>query len=830
MVIINDSKFTEDISYREHFQSFPYELSDFQKHSIKAIVDGNHSLVCCGTGNGKTNSGEFAIKHFVGQGKRVIYTVPIRSLGNQKFYDFTNKFPDITFGLLTGEIKSFPNAQVLIMTQEILMNFLFLSNNDKNNDLRQLQFQIDINNELAAVIVDECHFIMDENRGHAWESALLMLPKKVQLVMLSATLDNPTKLALWVEKRHEDDSKKVVISSTKKRIIPLVHYTYLTTTESIFKKVKDKSIQQEIRNSTNKLLMIKDENGLFDDSTFIKVKKIKQIFENNQVYLNKQNVLNNLAKHLNDNEMLPAIFFCFSRKNVENFAQEMTTNLLEFDSKIPYTIRREAEQIVRKLPNFAEYTSLPEYEILMKLLEKGIGCHHSGMVTVLREIVELFISKGYIKILFCTDSFSVGLNCPIKTTVFTGLRKFDGKTEQYIEPHLYAQCSGRAGRRGIDNIGYVIHCNNLFDLPCIAYYKEILCGKPQTLLSKFRISYGIILNMIKNENITFESFVKFVNKSMISDELKIRRNSMERELIHEKIICEKQNSFVNHLRTPNDVLNNFVELKNEVSQLQNKKKKECERKISSLMSEYKFIDEDSMHYKKNVLAQGILLSKQKDIELCQNFIEINVQNICQILVSENFISYDPDEELFSFTQKGRVASQFAEMHPLVLADSLDEIEMLSVHQLICLFSCFTDIRVHQDHIITTPNFIQDKSIKKILQRMTNYFEKCESFEELYNLQTGIDYSSVIVYDLVDEMNIWCDAQDQTDCKRFIQDILSNKNISIGDFSKVILKISAITKEIINICESEGKVEFLNKLCQIDNYILKFICTNQSLYI
>ena len=98
----------------------------------------------------------------MGQGKRVIYTVPIRSLGNQKFYDFTNKFPDITFGLLTGEIKSFPNAQVLIMTQEILMNFLFLSNNDKNNDLRQLQFQIDINNELAAVIVDECHFIMDE--------------------------------------------------------------------------------------------------------------------------------------------------------------------------------------------------------------------------------------------------------------------------------------------------------------------------------------------------------------------------------------------------------------------------------------------------------------------------------------------------------------------------------------------------------------------------------------------------------------------------------------------------------------------------------------------
>lgn len=829
MVMINDNKFTENELYEKHFESFPYELSDFQKHSIKAIVNGNHSLVCCGTGNGKTNSGEFAIQYFVAQGKRVIYTVPIRSLGNQKFYDFTNKFPDISFGLLTGEIKSFPNAQVLIMTQEILMNFLFLSNNDKIND-RQLQFQIDINQELAAVIVDECHFIMDENRGHAWESALLMLPKTVQLVMLSATLDNPTKLASWVENRYDDDEKKVVISSTKKRIIPLVHYTYLTTTESIFKKVKDKAIQQEIRNSTNNLLMIKDENGKFDDLAFGQVKKIKQIFENNQMYPRRQNVINNLAKHLTDNEMLPAIFFCFSRKNVENLAQEMTTNLLEFDSKIPYTIRREAEQIVRKLPNFTEYTSLPEYETLMKLLEKGIGIHHSGMVTILREIVELFISKGYIKVLFCTDSFSVGLNCPIKTTVFTGLRKFDGKLEKYIEPHLYAQCSGRAGRRGIDSIGYVIHCNNLFDLPCITSYKEILCGKPQTLLSKFRISYGIILNIIKKEKGTFESFVEFVNRSMIRDELNNRCDSMKRELVHEQIECEKKKTLLTLLRTPNDVVVDYIELKNNLSKLYNKKKRECERRISSLLSAYKFVEEDSIHYKKNNVAQEIVNCKQKDIELCQNLVTTQIRNICEILVSEKFISYNHDEQHFSFTQKGRIASQFAEMHPLVLADSLDEIERLSVHQLISLFSCFTDIRVHQDHIITTPNLIQDKNIKSILQRMTNYFEKCESFEEEYNLQTGIDYKSVMIYDLVDEMKLWCDAQDETACKLFIQDILSNKNISIGDFSKAILKISAINKELINICETEGKIEFLNKLSQIDNHILKFICTNQSLYI
>jgi superfamily II RNA helicase len=133
MVNNNDEIFSHEneLKYQEHFENFTYELSHFQKNSIKAIVDGNHSLVCCGTGNGKTTSGEFAIRHFTNQGKRVIYTVLIRSLGNQKFYDFSLKFPDISFGLLTGEVKASPNAQVLIMTQEILMNYLFLSKENK---------------------------------------------------------------------------------------------------------------------------------------------------------------------------------------------------------------------------------------------------------------------------------------------------------------------------------------------------------------------------------------------------------------------------------------------------------------------------------------------------------------------------------------------------------------------------------------------------------------------------------------------------------------------------------------------------------------------------
>ena len=199
--------------------------------------------------------------------------------------------------------------------------------------------------------------------------------------------------------------------------------------------------------------------------------------------------------------------FVFSRKNVESCAHDITVPLNEFDSKVGYTVRNECEQIIRKLPNYKEYLELPEYNRLVSLLEKGIGIHHSGMIPILREIVELMISKRYIKLLFATESFAIGLDCPIKTAIFTSLTKFDGHTQRFLLAHEYTQMAGRAGRRGIDTVGHVVHCNNLFDTPMLSDYKLILGGKPQQLVSKYHISYSLILNLIKNgQNKDFHLF------------------------------------------------------------------------------------------------------------------------------------------------------------------------------------------------------------------------------------------------------------------------------------------------------------------------------------
>ena len=192
-----------------------------------------------------------------------------------------------------------------------------------------------------------------------------------------------------------------------------------------------------------------------------------------------------------ENEMLPALCFVLSRKQLEICAKEITFPLLEFDSKVSYTIRYECEQIIRKLPNYQEYLDLPEYQTMVSLLEKGIAIHHSGVMPVLKEMVEILYGKGYIKLLFATETFSIGVNMPTKTVVFTDITKYDGNTQRILYSHEYTQMAGRAGRRGIDTVGNVIHLTNLFRSNIFdnLSYKNMMSGKPQTLISKFKISF-----------------------------------------------------------------------------------------------------------------------------------------------------------------------------------------------------------------------------------------------------------------------------------------------------------------------------------------------------
>ena len=232
-------------------------------------------------------------------------------------------------------------------------------------------------------------------------------------------------------------------------------------------------------------------------------------------------------------------------------------------------MKRDCDAIIRKFTNYREYMEMPEYNQLVSLLEKGIGIHHSGMLPVFREIVELMIGKRVIKLLFATESFSIGLDCPIRTAIFSNLTKYDNRGQRYVYSHEYMQCAGRAGRRGIDVVGHVIHCNNLFDVPSITEYKEILCGTPQTL-SNFRISYQLILHLLH----TNREFGEFVTKSMMGLELADQIRDIDESLkVFEGNIASKK---LIRTQTSKEDLEEYMRLMTNYEYLNNKKKKEVD--------------------------------------------------------------------------------------------------------------------------------------------------------------------------------------------------------------------------------------------------------------
>lgn len=839
MVRICETLFPVESSYNNHFSRFPYPLSDFQKYSIKAIVDGDHSLVSAPTGSGKTLPAEFAIEHFVKNGKKVIYTSPIKALSNQKFHEFSHKFPDISIGLITGDIKTNTDASVLIMTTEILMNYLFAyTSSDPLVRTSNLQFNIDIGEDLACVIFDEVHYINDASRGENWEKTILMLPSHVQMIMLSATLNNKEEFAEWCESNSSSEGKQVILSSTSTRVVPLSHYAFIASTEDIFKGMTDKVLIKQIRDNTNIIIPLKiaPDTSAFNELNYIRV--AKTLHNTRHVFMKRKHVLNSLSLYLKSNDMLPALAFVFSRKNVETCAREITINLLEDDSKIPYTMRDECDKIVRKLPNFKEYLELPEYNTLISLLEKGIGIHHSGMISILREIVEIMISRNCIKLLFATESFAIGLDCAIKTTIMTGVSKFDGSQHRMLFPHEYTQAAGRAGRRGRDLIGNVVHCNNLFPIPSLLEYKTLLSVKSQSLVSKFRFSYSLVINLVNNGRTEMTDFVEFVKKSMTYIELMAEIKTQKKIVVDiEKIVGVNPTFF----RTPNDVCLRFLELCHNLPKTKNKQRRSIEKELEDIQTTHKFISQDS-----NIVSSRKEMINNLDIEFAhlvylETFVNTSIENVCMVLTSNDFLKiYQSPESIlqpestsrFIFTRKGIIAAGLAEVHSLVGAECVFKwnfFSEFSSKQIMVILSAFSDVKIRDDirsHSSDTGDIIVDIHINEI----SKIFIKYEHIETELGMRTGIDYTSPVNFDIPNYMAEWWECKDEISCKIFLQTKLPEKEISVGDFVKAVLKISSIIREMSGVAEKCGEINFLKKLSLIDVEMLKYIVSCQSLYV
>ena len=820
MVQICNKPYTE-IKYNAVFDSWDFPLSDFQKYAIQGIVEGNHVLITAHTGSGKTLPAEYAIEYFVRQGKKLIYTTPIKALSNQKFNEFTRKFPHISFGILTGDIKFNPDADVLIMTTEILKNTLYHRYRVKDQPTVPIQFEMDIENDLGCVVFDEVHYINDADRGGVWEESIITLPTHIQMLMLSATIDRANEFAGWIETQKQG-GKKVILASTNHRVVPLTHYSFVAFNQW---RGRGQEIEQLLQDVAHKPIELYSSNGVFNEQNYYKIRKALSFHANNKMFVKKGHVLNSVLRYLRDNNMLPAITFIFSRKQVEQCAKEVHISLYEEDSDIPLKIEKECKESLRHLSNYQEYLYLPETTFILGLLQKGIAIHHAGMIPVLREMVEILFAKGYIKVLFATETFAVGINMPARSVIFTGLSKFNGDTMRLLHSHEYTQMAGRAGRRGIDKIGHVIHLNNLYELPTLSEYTHMLNGQPQKLISKFKISYTLLLNLIMNGA---KDMSKFISQSMISEEIGSEAAVIGSDVVRLKEAIIGHEESLQYLKTPIPVLYDYKDLLEKRSSSSNKQRRRLSLQVFEMEEKYHNIMKDYEKLQKIEELKTEMEEEARTLDHTLHYIDNQINSVMNILCTNLFASQHKD--YFKICSNGIIAAHVQEIHCLVFVDMYrftDTFTIFTPIQLVGLFSCCTSISIKEEYRAYDIHS-QDQFLETQIRKMKELYEQYMDHETNYNANTGSDYN--IHFELIDDLMNWCLCENEEECKELLYNIGNEKQLFMGEFIKALLKVNNIASELERVCEVIGDYELKHKLQQIPEITMKYIVTNQSLYV
>jgi superfamily II RNA helicase len=394
-------------------------------------------IVAAPTGAGKTLVADYAIEHAFLEGRRIVYTAPIKALSNQKFRDFRAEHGD-DVGIMTGDVTIHPDAPLLIMTTEVFRNTIF-------EDPARLD-------RVSFVIFDEVHYIDDEERGTVWEESILYAPEHIRVIALSATIPNVDQLAGWIRKTRKCEIDVVV---ERERPVPLHHFVYLAEAgpkelrqlAGVLRKPPHRRRFREGGHPRHPLAYVRREGWL------------------------------------------PALYFAFSRIDCERLCEREAQHDLLAPSE-----RREMLARFDDLALRYEVEGHPATERLRALAARGTLFHHAGLLPIHKEIVERLFTSGLVKILFATETFALGVNMPARCVVFDSLKKFDGIDFDWLRARDYLQMAGRAGRQGIDEEGLVLARVDLEEANWMAL-RRVLEGEPEPVTSRFNLSYATILNL-----------------------------------------------------------------------------------------------------------------------------------------------------------------------------------------------------------------------------------------------------------------------------------------------------------------------------------------------
>ena len=506
------------VKLRAFSEKYEFPFDEFQTTACEFLEDGHGVLVAAPTGAGKTIVGEFAAFLAIQSGRRCFYTAPIKALSNQKYQDLKSMFGEEKVGLLTGDTNINSDAQVVVMTTEVLRNMLYASPKALH--------------DLGFVVMDEVHYLADRFRGAVWEEVLIHLADSVQVVSLSATVSNAEEFGDWLQAVR--GSTEVVLSEN--RPVPLYqHVMFGNRLLDLFDKNNkvnpeiislEKEAARRVRVSGQGSGHKSSRNWRYGDS-----------FQMGSKPLGRAEVIEKLSRE----GMLPAITFIFSRAACAAAVKQCVDSGLRLTNADERSLIREVA--------FAKTNHIPEEDLAilgfhewLDALEKGIAAHHAGMLPTFKEVVEELFQRGLVKAVFATETLALGINMPARTVVLEKLSKWNGEAHVTITPGEFTQLTGRAGRRGIDIEGNaVVIWNRDTDSASLA---GLASTRTYPLRSSFKPTYNMTINLIsqlgaQRARTSLEaSFAQYqADKAVVGLSRQMRKNEDAINQLRESVAC-----------------------------------------------------------------------------------------------------------------------------------------------------------------------------------------------------------------------------------------------------------------------------------------------------
>jgi len=787
---------------QEYAIEYKFPLDIFQEHAISAIDQGHNVLICAKTGSGKTLPAEYQIAHSLKKGQRVFYTTPIKSLSNQKFHDLKQMWPG-RVGIMTGDIKFCPTADILVMTTEILRNLLYKKGT--TTEALGLTASLSLDN-LGAVIFDECHYINDRDRGKVWEETMILLPPSVQLILLSATLDRPELFASWL-----GELKQVPchVIQTMYRVVPLTHYViqdgWLKTMMDEKEIFNDSAYNDWLRNRQT----TEKEHEAFQR----KVSAAKQAGHEGPIKgkvkpVSFQHQLNHCIGMLNDKSLLPALAFVLSRKGCEQLAAKTEANLL--DSSDVAAALHVFDFHLRN--HKANLENLPQYHSLRRLLQKGVAFHHSGVLPVMKEIIEILFTKGYIKLLFCTETFAVGINMPTKTVIFTGLSKYDDATGgmRLLRTDEYIQMAGRAGRRGKDPLGTVIYLPDR-EPPTVAEMRSMLKGGKPQVQSRMDFHYDFLLKTLQGQNLRW---LDILESSYWNKQHSLAIQGEEKALVTLKTNLDS-------LKLDESVIQELTEkeeLEERIKTSTNAKRKEAQRLLERWKDSHigpRWVNSQKTYDSIKVATKEFNLV-EKTLNNMRSF-HGNAEQWLEILEEAGFIL---DQTL---TKKGILATECNEGHTILTPEFYTRglHKNLSGEELLSALACL----INEKETDATPSLESmnvSAEMKAVLYDLDSITKDILRLESKKGVCSRESYWALTTT-WIEPIWRWLNGENASQ-------ICSDYGLFEGNFVRAVLRVANMADEwtaMATFCED---IELLEKLKNVRGNLIRDIIIPDSLYL